>query len=155
MKVKLGPDHPTDTQDHELPRLRVPVGREAQPRRTAIRTDTRKSKKPGSADDHPDTLTTMHDLALAYQLAGKLDLALPLFESTLKARKVKLGLDHTDTLTTHERPWRRHTQSLGKLRSRLPLFEQTLKTMKAKLGPNDPTILTCMNNLGVDVPGGW
>ena len=34
--------------------------------------------------EHPDTLTSMNNLALAYQAAGKLDLALPLFEETLK-----------------------------------------------------------------------
>ena len=34
--------------------------------------------------EHPDTLTSMNNLAVAYQAAGKLDLALPLFEETLK-----------------------------------------------------------------------
>ena len=40
----------------------------------------------------------MSNLAGAYQAAGKLDLALPLFEETLKLRKAKLGPDHPDTL---------------------------------------------------------
>ena len=34
--------------------------------------------------EHPDTLTSMNNLAAAYRGAGKLDLALPLFEETLK-----------------------------------------------------------------------
>ena len=50
--------------------------------------------------DHPDTLTSMNNLATGYQAAGKLDLALPLFEQTLKLRKAKLGPDHPDTLTS-------------------------------------------------------
>ena len=50
--------------------------------------------------DHPDTLTSMNNLATGYQAAGKLDLALPLFEETLKLRKAKLGPDHPDTLTS-------------------------------------------------------
>ena len=48
--------------------------------------------------DHPDTLTTMNNLALAYQAAGKLNLALPLFEETLRLRTAKLGPDHPDVL---------------------------------------------------------
>ena len=35
---------------------------------------------------------------MGYRAAGKLDLALPLFEQTLQLRKAKLGLDHPDTL---------------------------------------------------------
>jgi len=42
----------------------------------------------------------MNGLATGYQSAGKLDLALPLFEETLKLWKAKLGADHPDTLTT-------------------------------------------------------
>ena len=42
----------------------------------------------------------MNNLAWGYQAAGKLDLALPLFEETLKAIKAKLGPDHPNTLTT-------------------------------------------------------
>ena len=40
----------------------------------------------------------MHNLAAAYQAAGQLDKALPLFEQTLAKRKEKLGLDHPNTL---------------------------------------------------------
>ena len=37
---------------------------------------------------------------MAYQDAGKLDLALPLFEETLKLGKAKLGPEHPDTLAS-------------------------------------------------------
>ena len=40
----------------------------------------------------------MNNLAVAYQAAGKLDRALPLYEETLALRKAKLGPDHPDTL---------------------------------------------------------
>jgi eukaryotic-like serine/threonine-protein kinase len=40
----------------------------------------------------------MNNLALAYHDAGKRDLALPLFEETLKLSKAKLGPEHPDTL---------------------------------------------------------
>ena len=41
----------------------------------------------------------MNNLAYGYYAAGKLDLALPLWEETLEKMKVKLGLDHPLTLT--------------------------------------------------------
>ena len=48
----------------------------------------------------------MNNLAVAYQAAGKLDLALPLFEETLKLTKAKLGPDHPDTLRSmNNLPW--------------------------------------------------
>jgi serine/threonine protein kinase len=57
--------------------------------------DTRQAKL---GADHPDTLTSMNNLALGYRAAGQLAKALPLYEETLKLRKAKLGADHPDTL---------------------------------------------------------
>src|SRR5262249_3692982 len=50
--------------------------------------------------DHPDTLATMNNLAVAYQATGRLSKALSLLEETLKLRKAKLGPDHPNTLLT-------------------------------------------------------
>ena len=50
--------------------------------------------------DHPNTLSSMNNLAKGYQAAGKLDKALPLYEETLALRKTKLGPDHPDTITS-------------------------------------------------------
>jgi dienelactone hydrolase len=47
--------------------------------------------------DHPDTLTSRHHLAYAYQSAG-LHEAIPLYERTLADRERVLGADHPDTL---------------------------------------------------------
>ena len=41
----------------------------------------------------------MNNLAMGYQEAGKLDLALPLFEETLTRIKAKLGPDHPNTVS--------------------------------------------------------
>jgi len=41
----------------------------------------------------------MNNLAAGYYTAGKLDLALPLLEETLKLTKIKQGADHPDTPT--------------------------------------------------------
>ena len=88
--------------------------------------------------DHPDTLTSMNNLALAYQAAGKLDLALPLFEETLKLRKAKLGPDHPDTLRSMNNLASAY-QAAGKLDLALPLFEETLKLGRRNLARTIPT----------------
>jgi hypothetical protein len=48
--------------------------------------ETLKFRKAKPGADHFDTLITMNDLAEAYQAAERLDLALPVFEESLKIR---------------------------------------------------------------------
>ena len=48
--------------------------------------------------DHPDTLGSRNNLADAYQAAGDLGRAIPLYEQTLADRQRVLGADHPDTL---------------------------------------------------------
>ena len=96
--------------------------------------------------DHPDTLGTMNNLAGGYRVAGKLDLALPLFEETLKRRRAKLGPDHPDTLESMNN-LAECLQAAGKLDLALPLFEEALKLRKVELGPDHPDTLRSMNNL--------
>ena len=79
----------------------------------------------------------MNNLAATYKAAGKLELALPLFEETLKLRKAKLGLDHPHTLTSMNNLAVTY-QAAGKADLALPLYEKTLKLVKAKLGPDHP-----------------
>ena len=98
--------------------------------------------------DHPDTLTSMNELAWGYQAAGKLDLALPLYEETLKRRQAKLGPDHPGTLQSM------NNLALGyegarKLDLALPLYEETLKRRTAKLGPDHIDTLQSMGNLAL------
>jgi len=47
--------------------------------------------------DHPSTLESPNNLALAYWEAGRAAEALPLFEQTLPDREQVLGPDHPDT----------------------------------------------------------
>jgi tetratricopeptide (TPR) repeat protein len=89
--------------------------------------------------DHPDTLKSRLNLALAYALGGKLDRALPLIEETLKLSKAALGPDHPDTLTAM---WR-----LAEFKRSLPLHEETLNLRIARLGPNHPDTLRSMIGL--------
>jgi tetratricopeptide (TPR) repeat protein len=88
----------------------------------------------------------MTTLANAYRTAGKLELALPLFEETLKFQKAKLGTENPDTLwSIVSLAWT--YQDAGKPDLALPLFEETLKLRKAKFGPESPTTIYSMNLL--------
>jgi eukaryotic-like serine/threonine-protein kinase len=82
-----------------------------------------------------------------YPLAAR-ELALPLFEETLKLHKAKLGLEHPDTLTSMNNLAAAY-HYVGKSDLALPLFEETLKLRKAKLGPEHPDTLTTMYSLAL------
>jgi hypothetical protein len=108
----------------------------------------RATRQASLGPDHPDTLSSMGNLAVAYQDAGKWDLALPLLKETLKLRKAKLGPEHPLTLNSMNNLAMAYHDA-GKRDLALPLFEETLKLCKAKLGPDHPDTLTTKNNLDV------
>jgi tetratricopeptide (TPR) repeat protein len=91
----------------------------------------------------------MANLATAYQEAGQLDKALPLYEQTLKLTKTRLGPDHPDTLRSMGNLawayWR-----AKELDKSVPLFEETLKRQEAKLGRDHPATQVTVANLGVN-----
>ncbi len=90
----------------------------------------------------------MNNLATAYRDAGKLDLALPLFEQTLTLRKTKLGPDHPHTLVSMNNLAAAY-YGAGQLDLALPLSEETLQLRKARLGPDHPDKLQSMHNLAL------
>jgi hypothetical protein len=51
--------------------------------------------------DHPDTLTSRNNLAGAYQAAGDLGRAIPLYEQTLAESLRVLGTDHSQIKIVH------------------------------------------------------
>ena len=73
-----------------------------------------------------------HPQAQAYQSAGQLAEALPLFEQTLELMKAKLGPEHPSTLASMNNLALAY-QSAGRLAEALPLHEQTLKLTKASI----------------------
>ena len=93
--------------------------------------------------DHPDTLSSMQNLACAYDDLGRYGDALALFEETLALRKAKLGPDHPDTLRTMN-DLARVYGLLGRYADALALGEETLALLKAKLGPDHPDTLITM-----------
>jgi tetratricopeptide (TPR) repeat protein len=96
--------------------------------------------------DHPDTLRSMNNLAVAYQTAGQLQKALPLYEQTLAKRTATLGADHPDTLTTMNNLASAYLAA-GQLQKALPLLEDTLAKRTAKQGADHPDTLRSLANL--------
>jgi tetratricopeptide (TPR) repeat protein len=96
--------------------------------------------------DHPETLSSRHDLAGAYESAGRLEEAIALFERTLADRERVLGPDHPDTLSSRNSLAFAY-ESAGRLDQAIPLFERTLADSERVLGADHPDRLSSRNNL--------
>jgi hypothetical protein len=57
------------------------------------------ARKAKLGSDHPDTLTSMANLASTYRNQGRWDEAEKLEVDVMNARKAKLGSDHPHTLS--------------------------------------------------------
>ncbi|KAJ5454948.1 hypothetical protein N7530_012717 [Penicillium desertorum] len=105
--------------------------------------ETRKTKL---GEDHPDTLTSMSNLASTYRNRGRWEEAEQLEVQVMETRKTKLGVDNHDTLTSmnnlsvtykNQCRWEEAEQ----------LDVQVMETLKTKLGKDYPGTLTSMGNL--------
>ena len=99
-------------------------------------------------EDHPDTLTSKNNLAVAYEIAGRLDRAIALHDQVLKAQRAKLGDDHPHTLSSMNNLAMAYHKA-GQLNRAIPLYEQALKTQRARLGDDHLDTFTSMNNLAL------
>ena len=97
-------------------------------------------------ETHPDTLTSRNNLASAYQAAGRLDEAIPLYERTLADRERVLGETHPDTLASRNNLASAY-QAAGRLAEAIPLYERTLADCERVLGETHPDTLGSRNNL--------
>ncbi|KAK5312980.1 hypothetical protein LTR93_011122 [Exophiala xenobiotica] len=89
--------------------------------------------------DHPDTLNSIHNLAIRYSEAGREAEALQLTEEVVKLRKSKLGADHPDTLMSMHNLANRCSEA-GREAETLQLTEEVVKLRKSKLGESHPDI---------------
>ncbi len=96
--------------------------------------------------DHPDTLSSTSNLAVAYFALGRQADALRLGEETLTLRKAKLGPNHPSTLASMNNLANSY-EELGRYADALKLHQETLERRRARLGPNHADTLTSMNNL--------
>ena len=87
--------------------------------------------------DHPGTLTTLNNLASAYQAAGRLPEAIALFERVRDAQIAKLGPDHPDTLNTLDNLARAY-QDAGKVPEAIALLERIRDGYDRQARPRPP-----------------
>ena len=97
-------------------------------------------------EGHPDTLASRNNLAVAYESAGRLGEAIPLFEEVLADRVRVLGDDHPDTLTSRGNLAAAY-YSAGRVGEAIALFEEVLADRVRVLGEDHPDTLVSRNNL--------
>jgi tetratricopeptide (TPR) repeat protein len=95
--------------------------------------------------DHPVTLTSRSNLAYAYQRAGRLDEAIPVYEQVLADRERVLGADHPRTLASRNNLAGAY-QSAGRLGEAIPRQEKALADRERVLGADHPDTLTSRSN---------
>jgi serine/threonine protein kinase/tetratricopeptide (TPR) repeat protein len=98
--------------------------------------------------DHPDTLSSMHNLAICYEALGWHDDALKLRELTLALMRAKLGPDDRKTLMAMNELALSYN-TLGQHDEALKLLETALALSKTRFGQNHPNTLGKMNNLAL------
>ena len=96
--------------------------------------------------DHPETLRARHNLANAYQAAGRLHDAITLHKQNLKDSTHILGPHHPRTLTSRNNLASAY-QAAGRLHDAITLYKETLEDRTRILGPHDPDTLISRNNL--------
>ena len=88
-----------ETLDEQVVRL-LHEGKYAEAEPLALQALEVSLKKNGP--DHPDTATSLNNLALLYKTQAKYDLAEPLYKRALAIDEKVLGPEHPDTIQTRE-----------------------------------------------------
>ncbi|WP_436318144.1 tetratricopeptide repeat protein [Streptomyces albus] len=96
--------------------------------------------------EHPDTLTTRHNLALSYRDAGRTQDAINLHEQVLTDSERLLGPEHPDTLQTRNNLATSYWQA-GRTQDAINLLQQVLADRERILGPHHPDTLRTRGNL--------
>ena len=99
-------------------------------------------------EEHPDTLYSMHSLAVHFSEAGRRPEALRLAEQVAEARRRTLGEEHPDTLhSMHSLAV--HFSEAGRRPEALRLTEQVAEAHRRTLGEEHPDTLRSMHSLAV------
>jgi hypothetical protein len=99
-------------------------------------------------EDHPDTLSSLNNLASLLDDKGDYDRALPMYEEYLEKGKRILGEDHPDTLGSLN-GLAVLFDNMGDYDRALPLYEECLAKRKRVLGEDHPDTLGSLNNLAL------
>jgi tetratricopeptide (TPR) repeat protein len=96
--------------------------------------------------DHPDTATSLNNLAALYRVQGQYDAAAPLYSSALAIREKALGPDHPDTAISLNNLAGLY-DAQGRYDAAAPLYSSALAITEKALGPDHPNTATSLNNL--------
>ena len=96
--------------------------------------------------DHPDTLASWNNLAIACQEAGRKAEAVRLHERALAGRERVLGPDHPDTLASRNNLATAY-QQMGWAAEAISSFRRALAGREQVLGPDHPDTLASRNGL--------
>ena len=96
--------------------------------------------------DHPDTLASWNNLAIACQEVGRKAEAVRLHERALAGRVRALGPEHPDTLASRNN-LAIACQEVGRKAEAVRLHERALAGRERVLGPDHPDTLASRNNL--------
>ncbi|MFI6131181.1 FxSxx-COOH system tetratricopeptide repeat protein [Micromonospora sp. NPDC051141] len=97
-------------------------------------------------DDHPDTLSSVHNLASVYTAVGRVTEAIRLFEQVLADCRRVLGDDHPNTLTSASNLAGAY-ESAGWVTKAITLYEHVLADHRRTLGDDHPDTLSSIHNL--------
>jgi len=100
-------------------------------------------------ENHPDTVNSLHSLALNYQDKGRYNEAEPLFLRALKISEEQLGANHLNTankLNSLASNYRRK----GRYDEEEPLILRALKIYEEQLGENHPDTANILNSLALN-----
>ena len=95
---------------------------------------------------HPDTTTSLNNLAMLYYSMGRYGEAEPLYVHLLEIRESKLGADHLDTATSLNNLALLY-DSMGRYSEAEPLYVSSLEIIESQLGPDHPYMAVGLNNL--------
>lgn len=98
--------------------------------------------------DHPETATSLNNLAGIYERQGAYAKAEPLHERALAIYENELGPDHSHTATSLSNLALIH-QGLGAYAKAEPLFARALAIREKALGPDHPETASSLNNLAM------
>jgi tetratricopeptide (TPR) repeat protein len=95
---------------------------------------------------HPDTLSSLNNLAALYRAEGRYDEAEPLYREALERRRAVLGPIHPDTLTSLNNLAFLY-EDRGRSREAELLYREALLARRKILGPQHHDTLVSLNNL--------
>ena len=124
------------------------LGRAAHSQAAVLLRDALAMREKVLGPDHPDTATSLHNLALLLRDQGDLAGARPLFERALAIREKVLGPEHPDTATSLSN-LAGLLRDQGDLAGARPLHERALAIREKVQGPEHRETGTSVNDLAV------